>query len=184
MDPVIASRLLDGKGTEMLGGLSTEATVMFTDIRGFTPITEEYGAQGTVSFLNEYFSLMVECIAHEGGMLDKFIGDAIMACFGLPMPHGDDPDRAVRAAIAMVRRLWEWNGERRAIGLKTVDMGIGINTGSVVSGNIGSPRRMDYTVIGVKPRMSVNITVASVDSPPSISVPLPSSSRLAMTGSM
>jgi adenylate cyclase len=148
MDPVIASRLLDGKGTEMLGGLSTEATVMFTDIRGFTAITEEFGAQGTVSFLNEYFSLMVECIANEGGMLDKFIGDAIMACFGLPMPHNDDPDRAVRAAIAMVRRLWDWNVERRAIGLKTVDMGIGINTDSVVSGNIGSPRRMDYTVIG------------------------------------
>jgi adenylate cyclase len=148
MDPVIASRLLDGKGTELLGGLSTEATVMFTDIRGFTAITEESGAQGTVSFLNEYFSLMVECIANEGGMLDKFIGDAIMACFGLPMPHKDDPDRAVRAAIAMIRRLWEWNAERRAIGLKTVDMGIGINTDTVVSGNIGSPRRMDYTVIG------------------------------------
>jgi len=148
MDPVIATKLLDGKGTEMLGGLSTAATVMFTDIRGFTPITEEYGAQGTVSFLNEYFTLMVECIAQEGGMLDKFIGDAIMACFGLPIPHDDDPDRAVRAAIAMVRRLWEWNGERRAAGLRTVDMGIGINTDAVVSGNIGSPRRMDYTVIG------------------------------------
>lgn len=148
MDPVVATQLLDDKGTAMLGGLATEATVMFTDIRGFTPITEEYGAQGTVSFLNEYFTLMVECIAHEGGMLDKFIGDAIMACFGLPMPHDDDPDRAVRAGIAMVRRLWDWNEERRRAGLKTVDMGIGINTDSVVSGNIGSPRRMDYTVIG------------------------------------
>jgi adenylate cyclase len=148
MDPVIATQLLEDKGTAMLGGLSTEATVMFTDIRGFTPITEEYGAQGTVSFLNEYFTLMVECIAHEGGMLDKFIGDAIMACFGLPIPHDDDPDRAVRAAIAMVRRLWEWNEERRRAGLRTVDMGVGINTDSVVSGNIGSPRRMDYTVIG------------------------------------
>lgn len=148
MDPVIATQLLEDRGTAMLGGLSTEATVMFTDIRGFTPITEEYGAQGTVSFLNEYFTLMVECIAQEGGMLDKFIGDAIMACFGLPMAHDDDPDRAVRAGIAMVRRLWEWNDERRAAGLKTVDMGIGINTDSVVSGNIGSPRRMDYTVIG------------------------------------
>jgi len=81
-------------------------------------------------------------------MLDKFIGDAIMACFGLPMPHDDDPDRAVRAAIAMVRRLWAWNGEREAAGLRTVDMGVGINTDQVVSGNIGSPRRMDYTVIG------------------------------------
>ena len=148
MDPVIATQLLDGKGSEMLGGLSANATVMFTDIRGFTAITEEYGAQGTVSFLNEYFSLMVECITSQGGMLDKFIGDAIMACFGLPVPHDDDPDRAVRAAIAMISRLWDWNAERRAAGLKIVDMGIGINTDAIVSGNIGSPKRMDYTVIG------------------------------------
>ena len=81
-------------------------------------------------------------------MLDKFIGDAIMACFGLPVAHDDDPDRALRAGIAMIRDLWQWNGERRAKGLKTVDMGLGLNTDMVVSGNIGSPKRMDYTVIG------------------------------------
>jgi adenylate cyclase len=121
---------------------------MFTDVRGFTTITEEYGAQGTVSFLNEYFSLMVECIAREGGMLDKFIGDAIMACFGLPIGNADDPDRAARTAIAMIGEMWRWNAIRREHGLKTVDMGVGLNTGTVVSGNIGSPKRMDYTVIG------------------------------------
>ena len=148
MDPVIAAQMLEGTAMERLGGVSTEATVMFTDIRGFTPITEEYGAHGTVTFLNEYFSLMVDCISREGGMLDKFIGDAIMANFGLPVAHDDDPDRAVRAAIAMIRALWRWNGERRAAGLKVVDMGVGINTDLVVSGNIGSPKRMDYTVIG------------------------------------
>ena len=91
---------------------------------------------------------MVDCISREGGILDKFIGDAIMACFGLPVARDDDPDRAVRAAIAMIRELWRWNGERRAAGLKTVDMGVGINTDMVVSGNIGTPKRMDYTVIG------------------------------------
>jgi adenylate cyclase len=148
MDPVIAAQMLAGDAMQRLGGVSTEATVMFTDIRNFTPITEEYGAHGTVAFLNEYFSLMVECIGREGGMLDKFIGDAIMACFGLPVAHDDDPDRAVRAAIAMIRELWRWNATRRAAGLKTVDMGVGINTDQVVSGNIGSPKRMDYTVIG------------------------------------
>ena len=121
---------------------------MFSDVRGFTTITEEYGAQGTVSFLNEYFSLMVDCIAQEGGMLDKFIGDAIMACFGLPVAKEDDADRALRAGIGMINALWEWNRERRAKSLKTVDMGLGLNTGMVVSGNIGSPKRMDYTVIG------------------------------------
>ncbi len=149
MDPVIAAQMLDGDGRlDMLGGVSAEATIMFSDIRGFTTITESYGAQGTVSFLNDYFSLMVDCITREGGMLDKFIGDAIMACFGLPVPHEDDPDRALRAGIAMIRTLWEWNVERRAKGLKTVDMGLGLNTDIVVSGNIGSPKRMDYTVIG------------------------------------
>jgi adenylate cyclase len=148
MDPVIAAQMLEGNAMERLGGATAEATVMFTDIRGFTPITEEYGAQGTVAFLNEYFSLMVDCITREGGMLDKFIGDAIMACFGLPVAHEDDPDRAVRAAIAMIRELWRWNSERRAAGLKVVDMGVGINTDLIVSGNIGSPKRMDYTVIG------------------------------------
>ena len=148
MDPVIAAQMMEGDGQEFLGGVSAEATVMFTDIRGFTTITEEYGAQGTVSFLNDYFSLMVDCISKEGGMLDKFIGDAIMACFGLPMPHDDDPDRAMRASIGMIQTLWAWNQTRLTKGLKTVDMGIGLNTDMVVSGNIGSPKRMDYTLIG------------------------------------
>jgi adenylate cyclase len=148
MDPVIAAQMLDGDTHDLLGGVSAEATVMFTDVRGFTTITEEYGAQGTVSFLNEYFSLMVECISKEGGMLDKFIGDAIMACFGLPMAHDDDPDRAARTAISMISEMWRWNTDRRQHGLKTVDMGVGLNTDMVVSGNIGSPKRMDYTVIG------------------------------------
>ncbi len=149
MDPVIAAQMLDGDGAlDLLGGVSAEATIMFSDVRGFTTITEEYGAQGTVSFLNEYFSLMVDCITREGGMLDKFIGDAIMACFGLPVAHDDDPDRAVRAGISMISDMWTWNAQRRAKGLKTVDMGLGLNTDMVVSGNIGSPKRMDYTVIG------------------------------------
>jgi adenylate cyclase len=148
MDPVIAAQMLEGDTHDMLGGMNAEATIMFTDVRGFTTITEEYGAQGTVSFLNEYFTMMVDCITRQGGMLDKFIGDAIMACFGLPMAHDDDPDRAARAAISMIRELWEWNEVRRAKGLKTVDMGVGLNTDTIVSGNIGSPKRMDYTVIG------------------------------------
>ena len=149
MDPGIADQLLnDSDGGDIMGGTNTTATVLFSDVRGFTTLTEELGAQGTVSFLNDYFTVMVDCISKEEGMLDKFIGDAIMVAFGLPISHEDDEDRAVRASISMISELWKWNKEREAKGLKPADMGIGLNTDSVVSGNIGSPKRMDYTLIG------------------------------------
>jgi len=147
MDPAIADQLLE-HGQEALGGRSVEATLLFTDLRGFTALSEKLGATGTVALLNEYFTLMVECIRQEGGMLDKFIGDAIMAAFGLPLAHGDDPDRAVRAAIAMIRTLDAWNLARGGGETNRLDMSVGLNTDIVVSGNIGSPRRMDFTVIG------------------------------------
>jgi adenylate cyclase len=147
MDPGLADQLLAGDA-DLLGGLAVESTILFSDIRGFTTLTEQLGAQGTVSLLNEYFTIMVDCIAREGGMLDKFIGDAIMAGFGVPISHDDDEDRAMRAAISMITELREWNEDRTKAGLVAVDMGIGINTDKVVTGNIGSPKRMDYTMIG------------------------------------
>jgi adenylate cyclase len=147
MDPGIAEKLMAG-GEDALGGKSVAGTVLFSDIRSFTTITEDLGPQGTVLLLNEYFTIMVDCIQKQGGMLDKFIGDAIMAVFGLPLPHDDDEDRAVRASIAMITALRRWNQERAVAGKKPVDIGIGLNTDTIVSGNIGSPKRMDYTVIG------------------------------------
>ncbi|MBI2355387.1 MAG: GAF domain-containing protein [Deltaproteobacteria bacterium] len=147
MDPGLADQLLAG-GEDILGGKSTTATVLFSDIRGFTTLTEELGAHGTVSLLNEYFTLMVDCIQAEGGMLDKFIGDAIMAAFGIPVAHDDNEDRAVRCAIAMINALRNWNAGRAADRKKPVEIGVGLNTDTVVCGNIGSPKRMDYTVIG------------------------------------
>jgi len=147
MDPDIAEQLMAG-GDDVLGGCNATASVLFSDVRSFTTLTEELGPQGTVHLLNEYFTLMVECIAQEEGMLDKFIGDAIMAAFGIPIGHDDDEDRAVRAAIAMLVSLRDFNALRASEGKPPVDMGIGINTDTVVSGNIGSPKRMDYTVIG------------------------------------
>src|SRR5207247_2282487 len=101
-------------------------------VRSFTTITEELGAHGTVMLLNEYFTIMVDCIQRQGGMLDKFIGDAIMAVFGLPVGHDDDADRAVRATISMITELRTWNATRLAEGKKPIDMGIGLNTDTVV----------------------------------------------------
>ena len=147
MDPGLADQLMEG-GEDFLGGRSADATVLFSDVRSFTTITETLGPQGTVALLNEYFTIMVDCITEEGGMLDKFIGDAIMAGFGIPVAHGDDEDRAMRAAIKMLTSLNEWNIIREARGEMRIDHGLGLNTDNVVSGNIGSPKRMDYTMIG------------------------------------
>jgi adenylate cyclase len=147
MDPGVADQLL-ASGGEALGGRSVEATVLFSDVRGFTTLSESLGPQGIVAVLNEYFTMMVDCIGRERGMLDKFIGDAIMAVFGLPVAHGDDEDRALKAAIAMLSELFAWNRRRVAAAQPPIEIGIGLNTDTIVSGNIGSPKRMDYTVIG------------------------------------
>ena len=147
MDPGIADQLLED-GSDIMGGLDTTATLLFSDLRSFTSITESLGAQGTVKLLNEYFEIMVECISEQGGMLDKFIGDAIMAAFGLPISHEDDEDRGVKAGINMITRLWSWNEQREKDGKPPLDMGLGLNTDKIVAGNIGSQKRMDYTMIG------------------------------------
>lgn len=147
IDPGIADQLMD-QGADIMGGQETEVTLLFSDVRSFTTITESLGAQGTVTLLNEYFNIMVEAISEQGGMVDKFIGDAIMAGFGIPVSNDDDEDRGVRAGINMIKRLWEWNAIREKEGKMPVDMGLGLNTDKVVSGNIGSSKRMDYTMIG------------------------------------
>ena len=147
MDPGLADQLMR-EDEDILGGKSVEATVLFSDIRSFTALAEELGPQATVAMLNEYFTIMVDCIQQHGGMLDKFIGDAIMAAFGLPVPHEDDIDHSVQAAIGMISSLFEWNDRRVQDGRQPINMGIGLNTGMLVAGNIGSPKRMDFTMIG------------------------------------
>ena len=147
MDPLIAEQLL-AAGNEVLGGASVTATILFSDIRGFTTMTEQLGPHATVSLLNEYFEIMVDCINREGGMLDKFIGDAIMAGFGIPVAHTDDEDRAVRTSLSMISELNAWNLKRAGEGKPPVLIGIGLNTDVVVAGSIGSQKRTNYTVIG------------------------------------
>lgn len=159
MDPRLAGQLIES-GADMLGGRSVRATVLFCDLRNSTKLAGDLGAQGTVSLLNEFFTLVDGCLRAEGGMLDKFIGDAVLAAFGIPVPGDGDEDRAVRAALAMIDALQRWNRARVASGLAAVEMGVGINTDIVVAGNIGSPKRMDYTVIGAGVNLAARLEKA------------------------
>lgn len=147
MTPEIADQVL-AEGKDVLGGQAQAATVMFADIADFTGLSEELGATGTVTMLNEYFTEMVEVIFEHRGTLDKYIGDAIMAVFGAPFPTPQDADNAVAGAIAMHERLAIFNHARERQGKLPIKIRIGINSDQVVTGNIGSERRMDYTVIG------------------------------------
>ena len=133
------------------GGLKDQickATVLFSDIRGFTTLTESLGAEGTVNLLNEYFNIMAECVEGEEGVVDKFIGDALMAGFGHVIPHDDDPDRAVRCAIAMMRKLGKLNERREMRSEEPIKIGIGLSTDKIVAGEIGSEKQAPYTMIG------------------------------------
>ena len=130
-----------------LGGTRRHVAVMFTDIRKFTPLTERVEPEAVVSFLNEYFTLMVDIVFRYGGTLDKYIGDGLMAVFGAPFPVDDAPGRAVMAGIEMVEALKRLNESRR-FDLGEIQMGVGIATGTVISGNIGSMQRMEFTCVG------------------------------------
>lgn len=147
MTKEVADKLLE-EGESALGGQITKASVLFSDIRSFTSISERLGAQETVKMLNDYFSIMVDIILENGGILDKYIGDAMMAVFGAPFSSLEDSDKAVKAGIGMLRALHQFNRERLLASQEPVRMGLGINTDEVLSGNIGSLKRMDYTVIG------------------------------------
>jgi adenylate cyclase len=144
----VAEQVLRDKDEQRLGGTRTEVTILLTDVRNFTTISEQMDPWDVVNLLNAYLPRMINVIFRHQGMVDKFIGDAILAVFGIPALREDDALRAARAALEMRRQLLAINKERAREGQLTIEMGIGITSGTVISGNIGSERRMDYTVIG------------------------------------
>lgn len=148
LSPAVMTRLTADDLTIRMGGEMVETTIMFTDIRGFTSLSEGYYPQKLIQELNLYFELLVDEIFEREGTLDKFIGDAIMAVWGTPESHPQDPLRAVQAAVEIQARLVAFNEQREADGLKPFFTGIGINTGEVVAGNMGSTKRLEFTVIG------------------------------------
>lgn len=131
-----------------LGGEKKEATVFFSDIRNFTSISEKSEPEVVVEILNEYFTLMTEIVFKYEGTVSKYLGDGLMCVFGVPLTHNDDPIRAVSASLDMLDVVNELDKKWSKEGKPPLSIGIGINTGEVIAGNIGSTKRMEYTVIG------------------------------------
>ena len=146
--PDLAKQIADHGEEVKLGGTKRDVVILFSDIRGFTSMSERMDPDDVAVLLREYFTEMVEIIFRHGGTLDKFIGDAIMALWGAPFSTEDDADKAMRAAIDMQRKLIELNDHWKQTGKPKVQIGIGINFGQVFAGNIGSEQRLEYTVLG------------------------------------
>jgi adenylate cyclase len=146
--PNVAAEIAQQQGMVKLGGDKRPVTILFSDIRGFTSMSEHMNPDAIAGLLSDYFTEMVDVIFAHGGTLDKFIGDAIMALWGAPIPHEDDVDRAVQAAISMQKAITQLNEKFKADGRPTISVGIGINYGDTFAGNIGSHLRLEYTVIG------------------------------------
>ncbi len=134
-----------------LGGENKDVTIFFSDIRSFTAMSEKLTPEQVVEFLNEYMTRMVKCVELTGGVVDKFIGDAIMAVWGAPVSAGSlrlDALNGIKASLLMRKELYDLNKEREQKGLPAIHIGCGLNSGNVIAGQIGSDRRMEYTVIG------------------------------------
>lgn len=146
--PELVAQLLDGKLNLEMKGASCQVTVLFSDLRGFTAMSERMDSREVFTTLNDYFQRMVDVVIEHGGSIDKFMGDAIMAVWGIPTPQENDARKAVESGIRMQQALKAWNMEREATGKPPIHMGVGINSGVALAGNLGARQRMEYTVIG------------------------------------
>lgn len=144
----VLSELLKNPEKLKLGGENVPLTILFSDIRGFTSLSENLKPDEVVSLLNEYLTAMVDIVFAHGGTLDKFIGDAVMAFWGAPVKRSDHAERAVQTGLAMLKKVEEIREKWQKEGKPSIRIGIGINTGLVTVGNIGSARSQSYTVIG------------------------------------
>lgn len=148
LSPDLAEMVVSGQLMVEKGGVSRVATVMFVDIRGFTAMSESTPPGEVLQMLNEYFEMVVAVVFRYEGTVDKFMGDEIMVIWGAPVAHSDDPARAVRAALAIEAELQKFNRNRQAENKAVIKIGIGINSGALVAGYIGSSQTMSYSVIG------------------------------------
>jgi len=146
--PSVVEQVVKGELMIEKGGRLTEATMLFSDIRGFTTMSDGRPPQEIVNTLNEYFEVMVDILFKYSGTLDKFVGDEIIGLFGSPIPIDDAPFKAVACALAMLQALEEFNRTRAAENQAAIRIGVGINTGNVITGAIGSTRALQYTAIG------------------------------------
>jgi adenylate cyclase len=146
--PNLASQIAQQEGEVALGGTKRPVVVFFSDIRGFTPMSETMNPDEIAGLLTDYFTEMVDIVFEHSGTLDKFMGDAIMALWGAPIAHEDDADRAMQCALDQIETLEKMNAKWKESGRQPLAIGIGINFGEVFAGNIGSNRRLEYTVIG------------------------------------
>jgi adenylate cyclase len=146
--PQLAARIASSAEVTQLGGEKRTVVVLFSDIRGFTSLAEAMRPDDMAALLSEYFTEMVECVFRHEGTLDKFVGDSVMAQWGAPIESDKDADKAIAAAIDMMKELDKLNDKWKKEGRPTLDHGIGINWGEAFAGNIGSESRMEFTVIG------------------------------------
>lgn len=144
----VANDILNGDEDIDLGGKRKKVTILFSDIRNFTAMSENAEPEEVIDFLNSYFDKMIRIIFKHNGSLDKIIGDGIMAIFGLTGDNKRDEEMATLSAIDMVEKLRDFNNLRETQGKKAIDIGIGIHTGEVIVGNVGSKIRMEFTAIG------------------------------------